>query len=392
MLLGTYYDAVEIHREEKIVYARFLSPHRVISTCQSAGGLRDDLEFLFNHQSSEPSGHHHPAHTIAANDPTAYRTMVCDRHSLPADRCAALGTAANMRYAVTKEACFRDLTVVAVCTGGVEGNAGRAGDPATVYEHDGVYERISKEEQVLHGTINTMIFVSRELIPGAMVRTVMTATEAKTAVLQELAVNSRYSNRLATGTGTDQIGVAARLGTDKPLRSAGKHSVLGELIGKAVHDAVKDTLELQNQLTPDGQRSVVRHLERFGATRQGMTAAAAGLLDEKKAALLTANFTAIERDPLVVAAAVALVHLWDKVAWGVLPPSIVPELKATYGAQIAAAVSGNYNLFSGYRDKLARSGLRGGDQALIRLVEEAIVMGFEDKWPDYMEKKGGIVL
>ena len=33
------------------------------------------------------------------------------------------------------------------------------------------------------------------------VRAVMTATEAKTAALQELALSSRYSDGLATGTG-----------------------------------------------------------------------------------------------------------------------------------------------------------------------------------------------
>jgi hypothetical protein len=46
MLLGGFYDGLEIHREEKIVYARFLVPHRVISTCMAAGGLRDDLTHL----------------------------------------------------------------------------------------------------------------------------------------------------------------------------------------------------------------------------------------------------------------------------------------------------------------------------------------------------------
>lgn len=43
MLLGTYYKGVEIHRVDKIVYARFLVPHRVISTCPAAGGVREDL-------------------------------------------------------------------------------------------------------------------------------------------------------------------------------------------------------------------------------------------------------------------------------------------------------------------------------------------------------------
>ena len=42
MLLGTYYQGVNIHREERMVYAHFLLSHRVISTCPAAGGLRDD--------------------------------------------------------------------------------------------------------------------------------------------------------------------------------------------------------------------------------------------------------------------------------------------------------------------------------------------------------------
>lgn len=382
MLLGTYYDGVEVHREEKIVYGRFLVPHRVISTCQAAGGLRDDLTCLYNHQSSEPSGHHHPAHTLAARDPLAYRALVCRRHELLEEKCATLGTAANMRNAVTKEARFRELIVVAVCTGGVEGNAGRVGDPATVYEHDGMYERISGEEPILHGTINTMLFINRELTPGAMVRTVMTATEAKTAVLQELAVNSRYSNRLATGTGTDQIGVASRLGTGTPLASAGKHSVLGELIGKTVHNAIEGALALQNSLTPEGQRSIVRHLERFGASRDGLIASIAPLLGEERGALLARNFSVIERDPLVVAAVAALVHVCDKVTWGILPRNCGVELWATYGAQVAAAVSGNYALLPRYRDKLADTRHSDEDEDFLHLVEHAVALGFQDKWPE----------
>lgn len=382
ILLGTYYDGVEIYREEKIVYARFLVPHRVISTCQAAGGMRDDLDYLYNHQSSEPAGHHPSSHSIAVRDPIAYREMICARHQLPPERCATLGTAANMRYAIAKEAHFRDLTVVAVCTGGVEGNAGRAGDPATVYEHEGAYERISREEPVLNGTINTMLFINRELTPGALVRTIITATEAKTAVLQELAVNSRYSSRLATGTGTDQIGVASRLDTGIPLKSAGKHSVLGELIGRTVHDAIWETLGLQNSLTPEGQRSVIRHIERFGVMRNDFIKAVAAHLDKKKAELLTAVFTCIERDSLVVAAVAALVHVRDKITWGILPRNCIPEMLATYGAQIAAAVSGDYASLPAYRGRLAGQGYSIDECGFLRLVEHAIAMGFRDKWPD----------
>lgn len=109
---------------------------------------------------------------------------------------------------------FQDLEVVTVCTGGVEGNAGRAGDPASYYEpqEESADERAEKGGGLEPGTINAMIFINRELLPGAMVTAVLTATEAKTAALQELEIPSRYSEGLATGTGTDQIAVASRLG------------------------------------------------------------------------------------------------------------------------------------------------------------------------------------
>ncbi len=48
MLLGVFYDGVEIHREEKIIFGKFLAPHRVISTCGAAGGIRDDLACIYN--------------------------------------------------------------------------------------------------------------------------------------------------------------------------------------------------------------------------------------------------------------------------------------------------------------------------------------------------------
>ena len=77
-----------------------------------------------------------------------------------------------------------------------------------------------------------IIFINRELTPAALTDCVMTATEAKAAALQELGINSRYSDSPATGTGTDQILVASQLGTSPPLGYARKHTKLGELIGK----------------------------------------------------------------------------------------------------------------------------------------------------------------
>jgi hypothetical protein len=206
-------------------------------------------------------------------------------------------------------------------------------------------------------------------------------TEAKTTVLQELASTpvfqssgNRYRHR------SDRCRLP--LDTGIPLKSAGKHSTLGELIGRAVHDAIHETLGLQNALTPEGQRSSIRHIERFGAARDGFMKAVAAHLDENKAVLLAENFTGIERDPLVVAAVAALIHVHDKMTWGVLPRSCFHELWATYGSQIAAAVSGDYASLPAYRDRLAGLHYGIGDQDFLRLVEHAMAIGFQDKWSD----------
>ena len=101
MLIETLYNGIEIHREDKIIYAKFLLPHQVISTCRVFGGLRDDMGYIYNHQSCEPAGHSHRMTQKAISDPKGYRRMISEKHGLPADTCVTLGTAANMNNAWT---------------------------------------------------------------------------------------------------------------------------------------------------------------------------------------------------------------------------------------------------------------------------------------------------
>ena len=394
MLIEKFYGRLEIHREEKIIYARFLSPHRVISTSRAAGGLTSDLDFVINHQSCEPQNHYLPLIVKTWSDQDRYRHLVCDRHNLPADRSAILGTAANMNNAAVIQEDFRDLIVAAVVTGGVETNAGRIGDPAPVYEIDGRFESIDGSRPVEHGTINIMLFINRELTDGALVRSVMTATEAKTAALAELAVNSRYSDGLATGTGTDQIAVACLLGTGLPLTGAGKHTKLGEMIGRVTARAVKQTLVRQNGLTPDRQCSVRKHLERFGleigeAGKRRMKEKIMSLLPEDRAGVLAENFDVIDRDPLTAAAVAALVHVRDKIVWGIFPENCLAEIMTTQGALAAAAASGKYERLNFYREKLAEKSPPIKAGPFLDYVLEALAMGFNEKWEQY-EDVGGL--
>ncbi|MHB8117969.1 MAG: adenosylcobinamide amidohydrolase [Methanothrix sp.] len=382
MKLADFYGGVEIHREEKIVYAKLLTSHRVLSTCRSScGGMHDDLEYLYNHQSCEPAGHQISAelHKKIIDNPDEYKQAVAERYHLPFQKCATLGTAANMNNVALSHQKFRELEVVTVCTGGVEANAGRAGDPASYYEMGSAVEMLECHEDQKQGTINAMIFINQEMTPGAMVTAVITATEAKTAALQELEVPSHYSNGLATGTGTDQIAVASRLG-GKTLTYAGKHSKLGELIGRTMHDAVKKTLALQNGLTPGGQCSSLAHLERFGVDKTRLCEGVGDFLSKDNVLLFERNFSNIANDPLTVAAVAALVHLRDKFIWGILPESCIPEVMCIYGAQISAAVSGKCDRHLVYMNELSLLKAKVDDYVFLEFIYQAFALGFSEKW------------
>ncbi len=379
MKVETLYDGVEIHRLERMVIAKFTCPHRVISTCSVNGGISGRMDAVFNHQSCDPSGSEEEFRKIMEQTPEQYHTGICRAHALQPDTTVALGTAVNMDRAVVETAGFRDLQVAAVATAGVESNAGRAGDYAMYYEENGKFINIGPESPELRGgTINLMVFVNRDMLPGALVRMVMMATEAKTAALQELSVNSRYSDGLATGTGTDQIAVACRMSGDVPLTGAGKHTKLGELTGITVMEAVKRTLALQNGLTPGGQASVKVHLERFGIDRKGIVAGVCSHLTDKVAELFVRDFEEINRAPSTVAAVAAAVHLFDKFKWGTIHAECMPAIMSDHIATVAAAVYGGFDIVVFFRNAIAPRYRDNDNESFIKLICFAIAIGYTE--------------
>ena len=237
-VLGTFYGGVVIARCGRRVVAQFLRPHRVLSTDLVDGGQRDDMVGVVNHQSCAPGDEEHEFFDEAGGDAVVYKRLVLSRAGLAPARFATMGTGAKMENLALRHEVFGDVEVVAACTAG-ETNAGRAGDPAEYHEGEGGFAKVT-------GTINIMLFVSRELTPGAMLDAAMTAVEAKAAALQDAEIKSKVSGGIATGTGTDQMAVCARLG-GRPLTGAGKHTKLGELIGRNVRDAVIDALRRQKE-------------------------------------------------------------------------------------------------------------------------------------------------
>ncbi|MDR1577953.1 MAG: adenosylcobinamide amidohydrolase [Deltaproteobacteria bacterium] len=397
MLLAIPYEGLEIHREEKLVYGRFLTPHAVLSTSRHQGGYQEGLEYLGNHQSCEPAGHQRGL--LAVTDPAGYQAQVLSAHGLPPDKCALLGTAANMRLLSVKSESFEELTVVAAITGGVESNAARAGDPAVGHEGPAGYRSLSapKEPKSLEeakdpykGTINILTFINRPLTAAALVRAISLVTEAKTCALGELGVNSRYSAQLASGTGTDQMGVAAKLIEGvKPLVGGGHHLKLGELLGRVTHDAAREVLIRQNGMTPDRQCSVKILLERFNERPDGrrrlssleLVEMVGRFLPASAKELLTNNYRGFFHDPWIVAATMAMTSSRDQFVWGVLPVLIWPEVMGAFAGQLAAAVSGRLDLVAHYAQVLSPSPSEALDDGrFLQLVARGLALGLVDKW------------
>jgi adenosylcobinamide hydrolase len=155
---------------------------------------------------------------------------------IPPSDLSFLSTGANMNNLAVCKKSYQDRIVCCLATGGV-GNALRAGvDRSDWIEQNGTYEKTL-------GTINIIILTNLNLTDGAMARTIITATEAKTAALQDMDARSSISpENQATGTGTDNIIVVSGTNVDK-IRHTGGHTKMGELIGVTTKIAVGETIK-----------------------------------------------------------------------------------------------------------------------------------------------------
>ncbi|WP_211248394.1 adenosylcobinamide amidohydrolase [Thermodesulfobacterium hydrogeniphilum] len=168
------------------------------------------------------------------------REKVADLLNIPKEKVAILATAVNMDNlsVVTKRFKTKDVNfvVTALVTAGAKTNALRAGVDKGNYI----------ETEKPHGTVNIILLTNVILTDAAMARAIITITEAKTAAFEDLKVPSSYTpNVQATGTGTDNVIIVSGTTTPK-ITYTGGHSKIGELIGKAVHEAVVKALEEQN--------------------------------------------------------------------------------------------------------------------------------------------------
>lgn len=361
----------EAFRFGRFIVVNLMHPHRVLTTSSCVGGVSEKVRHLVNHQSCEASGHNDRFLEITEAGMEGYHHTVCNELSLPPDKTAVMGTAANMIYAAHQTASHDTLRVDAIVTGGVEGNATTAGDPSQWAETAAGWSKLPH----VAGTINTMVLVNQPMKPEAQLRAVLTITEGKSAALMELGVSSRYSQDLATGTGTDQICLAAPMDGAYAYSAANPHSKLGELLGATVRAATRDALRWQNGLEPSFTRSLIHALRRYGFSEASFLEAMKSRLTEASLELLLKNRNAVLFEPQAAAAAYAFGAVLDRVRFGVLPPQAARAVLRHQAATLAASLSARIDAWSHFWQKLDVDMNRP-----LEAVYDAAALGWISKW------------
>lgn len=208
---------------EQTLIIRLAELYQVLSWASLGGGARY-ADVIINHQVGIDD-------RTAVEQPRQHLRRLAKRLGLNSGTVTAMMTAANikkMAYTIVRRG---DLAVGAWCTAGCS-NALRIGDPATALKAP--------------GTINLVVVISQRLSTSAMIEALAMATEGRVAAVQEWGILSTRTNQAATGTGTDCIIVASsRRGHSRQY--CGKHTSLGELIGKAALRSCAKALRLTIQ-------------------------------------------------------------------------------------------------------------------------------------------------
>jgi adenosylcobinamide hydrolase len=158
-------------------------------------------------------------------DPLELITSSAAKIGLTKDYLAMLTAAKIKNYSLVSKKAV-DFSVSVVATAGCS-HGESSGEEMDVQE--------------IAGTINIIVLIDGNSSESCMVAALITATEAKSAVMRDFDVRSRYTGDSATGSITDSVTVASTC-SGKTLSLAGPASKLGKLVGSCARRAVTEAL------------------------------------------------------------------------------------------------------------------------------------------------------
>ncbi|MFX1495790.1 MAG: adenosylcobinamide amidohydrolase [Promethearchaeota archaeon] len=301
----------DLYIKKKALILKFNGNRIVISTSLLNGGTRDNIKFVFNFDGKGKLNNHY---IIEEDTYLEHLRSVAIKLGLDPNNTTGLSTSADIRNFGISSKQKNETKVVAIITAGVGGNASRAGD---VSSFDEMYLEGPLQD---HATINIILEIDANLSKGALTNALITATEAKSALLQELQIGSLYSNQIATGTGTDGCIIISNRDSNYILTNSGKHSLLGELIANAVKDALKQALFKQEKITSQNRFDFFNLAKRYGITEKEIL----------KMVIKTPQSNSFSEDQIlklikkqsknekIIIPMILIIHLLDQVNWQII--------------------------------------------------------------------------
>lgn len=229
-----------IRRESEVIVA-FAGKRSVICTSPLGGGIRDDLQAVFNHCDLEPVTRYCRMYGDTYEE---HLSHAAEAAGLDPKHCAGLSTACFMRTTRIGQIVEQGIEVTLLLTGGINKNGRCAGDPATLWEENGIFRVLPEEESRIPepGTINIILHINAKLTPGALAGAVMVVTEAKNAAIRTMQIRSCYTDDPATGSGTDGVIVIANAESDRTITQIRTDTKLGEAISLLIREKLTDSL------------------------------------------------------------------------------------------------------------------------------------------------------
>ena len=213
-------DNVRLVIKENVLAVICDTPLKTVSSAFYQGG-HNQLKAVLN--VGVPDGYNDRSLHL---DPLELITSSAAKLGLTKDYLAMVTAAKIQNYSlVTKK--LEDFSVSVAATAGCK-HGESAGEEMDVKEIGG-------------GTINVIVFIDADPSDSCMVASVITATEAKSAVLRDFDVRSFYTGDSATGSITDSVSVVTN-GKGKAINYAGPASKLGKAVGFCTRKAVAEAL------------------------------------------------------------------------------------------------------------------------------------------------------
>lgn len=323
--LFTTFSNDKVYFDQESIIIHFNGHRNVVSTCNHNGGYREDIEYIYNNSCGKKIEAGDIVRMKGNNMQEHYLALTVEL-GLPANTTTGMSTAALMENMSVVSKSRESINVTAIVTAGIDINGGRAGDPAQFNEFT------NEPLDIRPGTINIFLLIDAKLDAGTLTRSLITATEAKSAALEELMANSLYSEGLATGSGTDNIIAVGNLESPTQLYNAGKHCILGELIGWTVKKAVQEALEKQSGMNTLRQASILWQNKRYGITAEKIHQCYRLLAGNQETTLETLfpQINKITSCNKLTGQIAAIIHLIDQNRWRLIADNTLKEIALKY--------------------------------------------------------------